>query len=220
MLGWPRTHSLMGGSDGSDHCTRGRASPGSIGQRKSGHQAAHHLYEFRIGRSISYGELDPDWDFAGSSPLPASGASLGDLLARIPGKSKKFTYVYDFGDDWRHTVKLDALVAAGAGASYPRLISAERACPPEDVGGPWGYADYLDAIGDPAHPRHAEMIEWRGEGFDPASVDVVAIQRNLEAFARRTTRRSRAKTYRAIGRYLIRCGSVASAPNRRRLSSS
>jgi len=96
-----------------------------------------HLYEFRVGRSISYGEPDPDWDFAESSRLPASGASLGDLLARIPGKSKKFTYVYDFGDNWRHTVKLEALVAAEAGATYPRLISAERACPPEDVGGPW-----------------------------------------------------------------------------------
>jgi pRiA4b ORF-3-like protein len=154
----------------------------------------YHLHEFRIGRSISYGEPAPDWDFPGSSRLPAGGASLGDLLARIPGKSKKFTYVYDFGDDWRHTVKLEALVAAEAGVSYPRLIAAERACPPEDVGGPWGYADYLDAIGDPAHPRHAEMLEWRGEGFDPASVDVVAIQRNLEAFAKRSTRRTRAKS--------------------------
>jgi hypothetical protein len=153
----------------------------------------YHLYEFSIGRSIRYGEPDPDWDFPESTILPARGASLGDLLARIPGKSKKFTYVYDFGDDWRHTVKLEALVAAEAGVSYPRLISAERACPPEDVGGPWGYMDYLDAIGDPAHPRHVEMIEWRGEGFDPAAVDVVAIQRSLEALAKRYTRRSKAK---------------------------
>jgi hypothetical protein len=154
----------------------------------------YHLYEFRIGRSIRYGEPDPDWDFAGSSSLPASRASLADLLARIPARSKKFTYVYDFGDDWQHTVKLEALVTAEAGVSYPRLVSAERACPPEDVGGPWGYAHYLAAIGDPAHPRHAEMLEWRGEGFDPAKVDVVAMQRDLEAFAKRSTRRSRAKT--------------------------
>jgi hypothetical protein len=154
----------------------------------------YHLYEFRIGRSIRYGEPDPDWDFPGSGCLPASGASLGDLLARIPGRSKKLTYVYDFGDDWRHTLRLEALVAAEAGVSYPRLISAECACPPEDVGGPWGYANYLAAIGDPAHPRHADMLEWRGEGFDPARVDAAAIQRNLAAFARRSTRRSRAKS--------------------------
>ena len=154
----------------------------------------YHLYEFSIGRSIRYGEPDPDWDFPESTILPARGASLGDLLARIPGKSKKFTYVYDFGDDWRHTVKLETLIAAEAEVSYPRLISAERACPPEDVGGPLGYANYLDAIGHPAHPRHTEMLEWRGEGFDPASVDVVAIQRSLDAFAKRSTRRSRAKS--------------------------
>jgi len=113
-------------------------------------------------------------------------------ICRISAESG-YTYVNDFGDDWRHTVKLEALIAAEAGVSYPRLISAERACPPEDVGGPWGYADCLDAIRDPTHSRHAEMIEWRGEGFDPATVDVVAIQRSLEAFAKRYTRRSKAK---------------------------
>lgn len=38
--------------------------------------------------------------------------------------------------------------------------------------GPWGYAEFLEALKDPEHERHAEMIDWLGVQFDPAAVDV------------------------------------------------
>lgn len=150
----------------------------------------HHLYEFRVGRDVAYGVPDPDWHLPGSGCLPAAKASLAELLARVPRKSKAFTYVYDFGDDWRHTVKFEAVAPAEPGVRYPRLVSAERACPPEDVGGPWGYADYLEALADPAHERHEEVLEWRGEGFDPEAVDEAAIRKRLDALASRLAKRS------------------------------
>jgi hypothetical protein len=143
----------------------------------------YHLYEFRIGRDIRYGIPDPDWDFPGSSPRSAKQTTLASLLAQTP--KKVFKYVYDFGDDWRHTVKLEALTAAEHQMIYPRLLMAKGRCPPEDVGGPWGYAKYLEAMADPKHGRHAEMVEWRGPDFDPNAVDEAAIQKRLNRLAPR-----------------------------------
>jgi hypothetical protein len=51
------------------------------------------------------------------------------------------------------------------------LIAASGRCPPEDVGGPWGYAELLEAIDDPKHARHADLNEWLPEKFDPNDAD-------------------------------------------------
>ena len=148
----------------------------------------YHLYEFRIGRDIAYGVADRDWDFPGSSPRPANKTTLADLLART--RNKTFKYVYDFGDDWQHTVKLEALAAPEPQTTYPRLLAAKGHCPPEDVGGPWGYAEYLAAIADPKHERHAEMVDWRGPEFDPSAVDEANIQKQLDRLAPRRKTKS------------------------------
>jgi hypothetical protein len=54
--------------------------------------------------------------------------------------------------------------------------------PQEDVGGPYGYADFLAAISDPAHSQHQDMMNWHGsdEPFDPAFVNLDAISWRLE----------------------------------------
>jgi len=150
----------------------------------------YHLYEFRVPRDIAYGVPYRDWDFPGSSPRPANRATLEDLLAQT--RNKVFKYVYDFGDDWRHRVKLEALVDADPETVYPRLLSAQGRCPPEDVGGPWGYAEYLEAMADPNHERHADMVEWRGSDFDPEIVDKVGIQKQLTRLARRSRSKPKA----------------------------
>ncbi|MCC3246074.1 plasmid pRiA4b ORF-3 family protein [Methylocystis sp. WRRC1] len=79
--------------------------------------------------------------------------------------------LYDFVDVWKHTIKLERLVDPEPGALYPRLIEASGRCPLEDVGGPWGYAEILEAIGDKAHERHAEICEQLGSVFDPKDFD-------------------------------------------------
>ena len=53
------------------------------------------------------------------------------------------------------------------GRSYPYLIEASGHCPPEDIGGPWGYAEFLEAIQDPKHKRYEELSEWVEVPFDP-----------------------------------------------------
>jgi hypothetical protein len=79
----------------------------------------------------------------------------------------RLVYEYDFGDGWQHENILETIVEPGPKVRYPRCIEGARACPPEDVGGIWGYAEFLEAVGDPNHADHDEMVEWVGGKFDP-----------------------------------------------------
>jgi len=145
----------------------------------------YHLYEFRA-RNHRWGLPDPDFGWPGMPRvLSAKAASLAELAAT---GTKTFTYVYDFGDDWEHKVKIEKTYEPAPGAAYPRLIEASGRCPPEDVGGPWGYVEYLEVLCNPNHERHTEMVEWRGSDFDPKVVDVPGIEKELAKLAKRWSR--------------------------------
>jgi len=135
-----------------------------------------HPFEFRFG-DRAWGLVDRD---AESNPLPAEGATLAEVHAL--GRSFKYGYV--FGEDWQHTVEIEAVAPAEQGVVYPRLIEAHGRCPPADIGGAAGYEDFLLAIGDPGHPLHETMIEFDDPEFDPAKVDVAALAKNLANLAR------------------------------------
>lgn len=79
-----------------------------------------------------------------------------------------------------HWIVLEKILAPESGIQYPRCIKGKRACPPEDCGGPWGYEELLDALRDPKHPNHADMVEWIGNDFDPEEFDVEAVNGRLE----------------------------------------
>jgi hypothetical protein len=66
--------------------------------------------------------------------------------------TKTLHYIYDFGDGWKHTIKIEQLTDPEPGALYPRLIAATGRCPPEDCGGPWGYAGRLASAQPPRLP--------------------------------------------------------------------
>ena len=146
-----------------------------------------HLYEIRA-RDVGWGLPDPDF---GDGPLDAKKARLADVLEDAGTKTLK--YLYDFGDGWEHTVKVERIADAAPGTAYPVLIDATGRCPPEDVGGPWGYAEFLAAIADPAHENHAEMTEWAGEPFDPKTVDVEALADDVAALAKAWARKPATK---------------------------
>ncbi len=84
-------------------------------------------------------------------------------------------YRYDFGDDWDHTVEFEELLPADDG-SYPRCVAGAGACPPEDVGGTSGYAEFLRTIDNHQHPERAAMLQWAGGAFDPRTFDPKAVQ--------------------------------------------
>jgi hypothetical protein len=80
-------------------------------------------------------------------------------------------YEYDFGDGWEHGIQLEKIVGPEPGVHYPRCLAGRRACPPEDCGGVWGYAELLEILADPRHPEHAERLEWLGGPIDPEAFD-------------------------------------------------
>lgn len=151
-----------------------------------------HLYEIRA-RDVSWGESDASW---GDGPLDARKARLVDVLEDIGVKT--FKYLYDFGDGWEHTIKIERIAEAVPDLAYPRLTEAKGRCPPEDVGGPWGYADCLEALTDPEHERHAELTEWIGSPFDPNVVDTKEHTQALAVLAKQWSRKTTAKRKRAI----------------------
>jgi hypothetical protein len=145
-----------------------------------------HLYEFRAG-DVGWGQPDPDW---ADDMLDAGTARLGDLIGE--GRAKTLRYTYDFGDGWDHTIKVERIAEAAPGVAYPRLIDAVGRCPPEDIGGPWGYAEFLEAIGDPKHERHDELMEWIGEEFD-TTVDSDALTDDVDDLAKQWSRKPPAR---------------------------
>ena len=152
----------------------------------------YHLYEFRAS-DRRWGLPDPDFDWPDMPRvLTAKGTSLAELVATAGART--FKYLYDFGDGWEHKIRIEKTCEPVPGATYPRLIDASGRCPPEDVGGPWGYTKYLEAMANPNYERHAEMVEWRGPDFDPNVVDVASIEKELAKLARRG---SRAKSKRS-----------------------
>jgi Plasmid pRiA4b ORF-3-like protein len=103
-----------------------------------------------------------------------------ERLSRVVASGiKKFTYTYDFGDNWDHAILVEKTLEAEPGVRYPRCVGGKRACPPEDCGGPWGYGDFLEAVGDPRHPEHEEMLEWAGGEFDPEAFDIETVNEEL-----------------------------------------
>jgi hypothetical protein len=96
---------------------------------------------------------------------------------QIPGDTNE----YDFGDSWLHEILVEKILPREPDARYPRCLTGKRACPPEDCGGIWGYADFLDAIRDPNHPEHEAMLEWIGDDFDPEAFDLQTVNQELGA---------------------------------------
>ena len=133
----------------------------------------YHLHAFEIGGE-QFGPPDPD----GMMDIhPESKIKLSQVVAQ---GFKKFTYTYDFGDNWEHIIQIEKTLDAEPGFHYPRCIAGKRACPPEDCGGPWGYGNFLEAILDPKHPEHEEQLEWAGGEFDPEEFDMEDVNDGLK----------------------------------------
>lgn len=133
-----------------------------------------HLHEYEIGRR-RYGMRDDDWG-DDDPPLDERRVRLKPL---IESGVRRFTYLYDFGDHWEHTVKIEDLVSPKSGAAPVLCTAGENACPPEDVGGPPGYFEFLAALKDPANEQHSDMLRWIGGAFDPAAFDIADINERL-----------------------------------------
>ncbi len=125
-----------------------------------------HLHQF-IANGQYYGEPDPEEYFR--KILDERKYKVGHIL-----KKEKDTviYEYDFGDGWEHKITLEKFLPYNSSTRLPICLKGKRACPPEDVGGVWGYYNFLDGLNDPDHPEHEEYKDWIGDDFDPERFDL------------------------------------------------
>jgi len=134
----------------------------------------YHLHQFIVGGAY-IGEPHPDYD----DYLDMHDERDVTLRQIVSGEKFKFRYEYDFGDSWLHQVLVEKVLPPQPGQQYPLCIKGKRACPPEDVGGVWGYGDFLEAIQNPDHPEHEEYLEWVGGEFDPEEFDLDGVNEVL-----------------------------------------
>lgn len=137
-----------------------------------------HLHQFEIAGARYTDPRLMTGDFDDFGALDYSGIRIADLVSKH-GSKLRMSYEYDFGDGWQHEVVLEKVTQSEPGAKYPRCIGGERACPPEDVGGVYGFADYVAAITNPNHREYGELLEWNGP-FDPVQFDAAEATRRMK----------------------------------------
>lgn len=137
----------------------------------------YHLHAFRVRSAL--GKLDeigiPDDDAFEGEPLflPGWKVRVADYLYQVGARA---AYEYDFGDSWVHELRIEAIGPRASRVKYPRCVAGAGRCPPEDCGGPHGYAELLATIRDPNHEDHESMLEWLGGPIDPAAFEPSAVR--------------------------------------------
>ena len=150
-----------------------------------------HLFQFndkkerpniRVRQEI---EEDNFWGQSHSDNFNADELSLLEFLDYTDGKT--FWYWYDFGDDWWHKISIQKITKKDLSeyiGDTPVCTEALGICPPEDCGGPWGFAQLAEAINEPRHPEYINYREWLGvkgkKKIDFENVDLDEINDNLD----------------------------------------
>lgn len=131
--------------------------------------ANKHMHEFRIdGRR--YGQTD----FADRGDRDLLDERLFTLEAVIGTSVKEFVHDYDFGDGWSHKIRVEHIIDANEYNNWPVCIDGANACPPEDVGGPHGFASFVALMSDPTREDYLEMWRWHGGPFNPEAFEISA----------------------------------------------
>jgi hypothetical protein len=140
-----------------------------------------HMHEFRIGQK-RFGKSDPSDRLMGMDPINSERTTrLYMVLGRVRAKA---TYTYDFGDSWEHAIVVEKVLPPEPGVHYPVCVDGKLQGPPEDCGGVPGYYNLLEAIHDPKHPEHEDLLDWVGGEFDPDAFSVEEVNRRLAAIQR------------------------------------
>lgn len=133
----------------------------------------HRVFQAALGwtNGLHYAEPNPEW-----AEELAQADELRVVLSKALGREfRSFDYVYDYGDSWYHLVVVEDYRLEPTADSAVLCLGGENACPPEDVGGAPGYADFLAAIADPRHEEHQNYMAWCGGSFDPGRFDREAV---------------------------------------------
>lgn len=136
-----------------------------------------HLHAFYI-KGEEYQNPDNNFgDDFGSKPKNEKQTKLASLIEWDIGR---FSYVYDFGDNWEHAIQIVKIYEVHDPKEMLKLLAGSKAAPPEDIGGIPGYEYLKEVLSDPKHVEYAHMLEWVGDDFDPALFDEKEISIRLE----------------------------------------
>ncbi len=135
-----------------------------------------HLHMFTFdGRRFG----NPKWlDMPG---LESESIQLRKVLTQ---PKQRMFYAYDFGDGWHHEVALEAIEDAHPLAKFPKCVDGARACPPEDIGGPPGYEEFVTAMRNLDHPNSRHFRTWWGGRFDPEHFPITSVNKDLKPLRR------------------------------------
>lgn len=117
---------------------------------------------------IQDAEFTDEWS---NENADAEKVKLKDIFKK---EKQTYTYIYDFGDDWIHTITLEKI--SNEKLLFPICLAGKGQCPPEDCGGVWGYEDLKSLMNNPTEPEYEEYREWlgleKGEKWDATAFDL------------------------------------------------
>ena len=117
-----------------------------------------HLHQFGSGSRYHGPETEhylcPYQVEEGEPGVPEEEVRLDEVLAD-PGDT--LCYLYDFGDNWEHVIRLEAVAPWDDTAPAAACLDGRRDGPPEDCGGLGGY-ELISAAIDPLNPDHSDAV--------------------------------------------------------------
>ena len=128
-----------------------------------------HLHYFQIRGKGKHNEVHigiPDFDGLPDLQEVYPGWEIW-VIAYFNDLGIEAKYLYDYGDDWWHSVKLEGYIYQEKNIKYPVCIGGERACPPEDCGGVSGYQSVVQILSNPDHEEYRDIRRWAGKDWDP-----------------------------------------------------
>ena len=129
-----------------------------------------HLHQFVVQRQ----RISNPRSRVGTKIANENRTTLGELIWAV---GARLLYEYDFGDGWQHELLLEEVLVGDE--SFQQICDAgTQCCPPEDCGGPQGFAELLQALQDANNPSHEEVCEWLGD-YVPESFSADEINRRL-----------------------------------------
>lgn len=132
--------------------------------------ADSHLHEFNIeGRAYAMLDNENVLEIIEDRDMP--GDDRKGKLQKLIYPGQRLDYQYDFGDNWRHTIKVEKIDVVAEKMGSAHIIDGQRAAPPEDVGGVSGYEDFLTEIQDPSSEQGRDYLRWVDGSFDPELFD-------------------------------------------------
>lgn len=85
---------------------------------------------------------------------------MADIAAYFSTATSTATFLYDFVDNWQHTIGYIDMLDASGQQIYPICVAGEGFCPAEDIGGIYGYRRTLHILSNPQNPEY-DCTKWR-----------------------------------------------------------